>query len=457
VNSLRARLLLFLLTLAVVVAAVLGIATYRAVLRETDDLFDYQLRQMALSLRDQGYVAPDTQGAIDVEAFDYVVQIWADDGTVVYASHTAPSSPAATLPLLPARAVLGFSNIELSGARWRMFSAAARGRVIQVAQPLVIRRDRAAAAALRSVAPWLLAAPLVALAVWWLVGTSLAPLHAVTVATRKRAADSLAALPASGLPSEVAPLVEALNALLGRLRVSFDAQRAFVADAAHELRSPLTALKLQIDLLRRAPDDATRAHAMNELGRGVERAQRLVEQLLALARAEPGGAETMLAAIDLAETARLAAADSVPMAAARGAEIELDAPQPVSVLGEASALRVLIRNLIDNAVRYSGMGARVAIHVAHDKDLPLLRIDDSGPGIAPAERARVFDRFYRREGQDEAGSGLGLAIVRAIAQRHNASIELADSPLGGLRVDVRLPAARPEVVRSIPNAGLTFR
>ncbi len=441
-NSLRARLLLFLLTLAVVVAAALGGATYRAVLRETDDLFDYQLRQMALSLRDQGYVAADAHSAGEAEAFDYVVQIWADDGTVVYASHMAPSSPAATLPVLPARAILGFSDIDLSGARWRMFSAAARGRVIQIAQPLEIRRDRAAAAALRSVAPWLLAAPLVALSVWWLIGMSLAPLQAVTVATRERGADSLAALPSSGLPSEVAPLVAALNALLERLRVSFDAQRAFVADAAHELRSPLTALKLQIDLLRRAADDATRAQATNELGRGVERAQRLVEQLLALARAEPGGAETAFAAIDLAETARLAAADSVPMAAARGAQIELDAPQPVTVLGDAPALRVLIRNLIDNAVRYSGARARVAIHVAHDRGSPLLRIDDSGPGIAPAERARVFDRFYRREGQDEAGSGLGLAIVRAIAKRHNADLELAESPLGGLRVDIRLPAAR---------------
>lgn len=428
-RSLRARLLVFLLGLAAVAAGAVGVVTYGTVLRETDALFDYHLRQMALSLRDQGTIAADERAALGEEPFDYVVQIWSDNGDIVYASHATPG--------LPAHAVLGFTDHTIGGARWRVFSTAARNRVIQVAQPLAIRRRLAAGAAMRSVAPLLVVAPLVALALWWLVGLSLAPLNGVARAVQARDAESLHPLPEADLPGEIAPLVRALNALLARLRVSFDAQRAFVADAAHELRSPLTALKLQIDLLRRAPDAAAREQAMSALAAGADRARHLVEQLLTLARAEPGGAETTVAPADLAETARQAAADVVPLAASREVALELDAPRAVPLLGDAGALRILARNLIDNAVRYCGARARVIVTVLDEAGAAILRVDDSGPGIPSEERERVFDRFYRRDPGGESGSGLGLSIVRAIAERHGARIALTDSLLGGLRVEVR--------------------
>lgn len=430
-TSLRGRLLVFLLSLAAAAAVIVAAITYRSVLAETDAIFDYQLRQTALSLRDQGAIADSERAAIEDPTFDYVVQVWTVDGAITYSSHRRPG--------LPRSAVLGFADVDFDGRRWRVFSTTARGRVIQVAQPLSVRRALAASAAWRSVAPLLVAAPLVALGVWWLVGVSLAPLRDLVAAVRARDAEAMTPLPLAGLPAELVPLGSALNALLERLRTSFDAQRSFVADAAHELRSPLTALKLQVDLVRRAPDDDARAQALQALGAGTDRLQRLVEQLLALARAEPGGAESALRPVDVVEPVRQATADTIPLARAEGVDLELDAPPELPAQADAAALRIMARNLIDNAVRHAGRDGRVRVQVAADAAGAIVRVDDSGPGIPAPERTRVFDRFYRRADSPAVGSGLGLAIVRAIAARHGAQVRLVDSPLGGLRAEVVLP------------------
>src|SRR5262252_8328371 len=245
-RSLRLRLFVFLLALASVAALAVGGATYVSVRGEADELFDYHLRQMALSLRDQGRIADDERAVLERAEFDYVVQVWSVDGLVLYS--TVPA------PLLPARAVLGFSNVMVNGAPWRVYAAATPLRVVQVGQPLAARRSLAAAAAGRSVLPIAVAVPIVGLAMWWLVGASLAPLARVVRALRERDLNALEPLPAQGLPSEVTPLIDAFNTLLRRLATAFDAQRAFTADAAHELRSPLTALTLQLGLLRDARD-----------------------------------------------------------------------------------------------------------------------------------------------------------------------------------------------------------
>jgi two-component system OmpR family sensor kinase/two-component system sensor histidine kinase QseC len=276
-----------------------------------------------------------------------------------------------------------------------------------------------------------------ALLLWWLAARTLAPLQRLTDGVKARDEQSLRPLPAEGLPDEVAPLVGALNGLLQRLGTSLGAQRAFVADAAHELRSPLTALKLQMQLLQRAPDEASRQQATRALTDGIDRAARLVEQLLTLARAEPGAPAATHAPVELNEAVRAAVAETVPFATARGIVIELFAEAPVTVRGDAAALTALARNLTDNAVRYAPAGTRVELRVLFDAGVPTLQVDDAGPGIAPSERERVFDRFYRHAAGDEPGTGLGLAIVRGIAQQHGATVSLSDSPLGGLRVSVR--------------------
>ena len=437
-RSLRARLLLVVLGLLAGAALLSGALTYRRVHAEVEALFDYQLRQMALSLRDQGEVAPAQAAALADGQLDFVVQIWTADGRAIYAPRPHAQ--------LPRRIQLGFADVGAGGTTWRSYTVATPGRVIQVAQPLAVRSRLAAAAAWRSAWPLLLLAPLLAALAWWLTTRALAPLERLAGAVRSRDAASLAPLPEAGLPLELAPLVSALNALLQRLAQALDAQRGFVADAAHELRSPLTALKLQLQQLRRAPDDARRSAAAAALAGGIERAARLVEQLLALARSEPGAEPAPLQPLELGELARAALAELVPLAAVGGAQLELLAPQPVWVDGDRAALQVLVRNLADNAIRHAGAQPRVEVRVQRldepAADQAELCVDDDGAGIPPAQREHAFDRFVRGVGAAEPGdgSGLGLAIARRIVERHRGSIALDAAPLGGLRVRVRLPA-----------------
>ena len=453
-TSIRARLMLSLLAALAGAAALVGGITYRNVLHETEALFDYQLRQMALSLRDQGEIASGDAAALNDEGLDFVVQIWRIDGRSVYASRAHRA--------LPSQAVLGLAEIRVDGERWRSFAVAARDKVIQVAQPVRIRQGLAADAALRGVLPLVLAAPAMAAALWWLITRSLRPLARVARQVGEQDAAALQPLPAADLPDEVAPLVAALNALLARLGQAWGQQRAFVADAAHELRSPLTALKLQAQVLRRLsepPADAgalsvspaDRAAALDALVAGVDRASRLVEQLLTLARSEPGAPAPTAQPVALAALLRQVLADhAAALAAARGSQIELlvdDAPgaaEPapvITVAGDPAALAVLVRNLVDNALRYTPAGGQVRLTLSSPPTGPLLTVDDNGPGIPEAERERVFERFVRgAAAADAAGSGLGLAIVRSIAQRHGASVVLGESPLGGLRVAVQFAA-----------------
>jgi two-component system OmpR family sensor kinase/two-component system sensor histidine kinase QseC len=436
-RSLRLRLFGLLVTLAALAALAVGTATYFSVRKEADALFDYQLRQVALTLRDQGRIPDEQRAALADPDLDVVVQVWSIDGVSLYTSH-----PGLLAHPLPPSTTLGFSTVLVGGDAWRVFGAATPLHIVQVGQPLAVRQRMAAAAAGRSVLPIVVAAPLVGLAMWSLVGMSLAPLQRVVSSARTRDPDSFEPLPAAGLPSEVEPLVDAFNGLLARLAVSFEAQRHFVADAAHELRSPLTALKLQVGLLQGSQSKDEHDAAVARLRAGIDRAARLVEQLLALARAAPGGADAM-ADVDLVHVARQAIADASAPAAARQAVVELDAPATLRMRGDAQALGSLVRNLVDNAIKHGGSGVRIRVSIEQAGPVVRLRVDDSGPGIPRDERERAFDRFYRREGSGSEGSGLGLAIARAIASQHAGTVALDDAPLGGLRVAVTLPASAP--------------
>jgi len=432
VNSIRTRLLVTLLAVVLVGAGVGAAVTYRNVLAQTEVLFDYQLRQMALSLRNQGFISADEAAALADDELDFVVQIWSVDGTHIYASRP-------TL-VLPPQAVLGYADVKIGGKTWRLFTTVTRDRAIQVAQPLAVRRELAAQAALRGAMPMLALAPFLALAIWWTVGGSLRRLGHVVAEVRKRDAGALDPVPEAALPREIAPLVFSFNALLGKLRHALDKQRAFVADAAHELRSPLTALSLQVQLLRRTTDEEERGAAMASLSAGIERARRLVEQLLALARTEDASQTAQGSSTDVSDAARSAIADVVPLADQKHVDLEFAGADGAQVRGDGPALRILLRNLVDNAVRYSPQSGRVRVTVEKDAGSVRVSVDDSGPGIAPADRQRVFDRFYRGgSGGGETGSGLGLAIVRRIAERHGASLQLQESPLGGLQVQVAFP------------------
>jgi two-component system, OmpR family, sensor kinase len=440
VSSLRARLLAWLMAGVVFVGAAGGWTVYRNALIEADAFFDYHLRQTALILRDQPVeylLAPQLPQAD--AAYDFVVQVWSLDGVRVYLSR-----PHAVLPDIT---TLGFATVSTREGRWRVFGVQALTRVIQVAQPMSVRQQRAVELALQTLKPFALLLPGLALLIWLAVGFALEPLQRLTALVKARRVAALEGLPATPLPDELQPLAAALNDLLARLRGALERERAFMADAAHELRTPLTALHLQMGMLARASSEAERAAAMETLSAGVQRAIRLVEQLLSLARQEPR-AEAQRVPVRLDELAREVVAELVPLADAGRVDLGVSAVQPASVRGDPEALRTLLRNLVDNAVRYSPPGGRVDVSVeevaAGDGRTARLTVSDNGPGIPPEERERVFDRFYRRAGSEPPGSGLGLAIVKAIADAHGAAVQLADGPSGkGLSVSALFPAEHP--------------
>jgi signal transduction histidine kinase len=343
--SIRARLLVALLALVAGASLLAGTLTYRRVLAETSTLFDYQLRQMALSLRSQIPMAPRLELPPDQAGADFVIQIWDLYGARVYFSRPG-------LPLINATA-LGYADVDVGGLKWRTYGLQTLDGVIQIAQPVRVREVLARGAALRVVIPLLLLLPLLGAAIAGVVGSGLRPLRRVAGEVQRRNVDSLTPIAAERLPQEVAPLVNELNRLLARLHAAFQAQRAFVADAAHELRSPLTAVRLQLQLLDRAPDEGARSEARSNLGAAVERAIHLVEQLLTLARNEPRAIARDLAPIALDQAAADGVADTHALALDRQIDLALEA-EPVTVVGDREALRTLVRNLVDNAVRYTG-------------------------------------------------------------------------------------------------------
>ncbi len=310
-RSLRRTLVLTLLGAVIAVTLVGAFATYRQARDGIDQIFDYHLRQLALSLRDQAMGRSEGGGGDQAEErFDFVIQVWSRDGARVYVSRPGTG--------LPEVAELGFATVPAPGGGWRVYSAALGAQIIQVAQPLSVRDRLAFDAALRTLSPLLVLLPLLALLVWRVVGHGLVPLDRLARGVSARTPATLDPFPEAEVPAEVLPLVRALNDLLGRLRLALAAQRAFVADAAHELRTPLAALKLQVQLAERAGDGEARSAALTEVGAGLERAAHLVQQLLVLAREEPDASAAGSAGpVSLADLVGQTVADLAPLAEAR--------------------------------------------------------------------------------------------------------------------------------------------
>lgn len=441
-HSLRQRLLLLLLVTIAIAALLQALLAYRTALEEADTIFDYQMQQVALSLS-SGTPAlmaphaplPGTNGSNG----NLLIRIWSLDGAQLFGSPLEE--------LLPQRAILGFSDVQTRHTTYRVFSVETQNLVVQVAQDTAIRRHLARASAFRFAWPIALMAPVLMGIVWWLVNLSLAPLRRTQARLAKRPADDFSPLPTEGLPQELQPLVTELNLLFDRVRSTFEARQHFVADAAHELRSPLTALSLQIQALQRATDDNARTLAITRLTQGIERATRLVEQLLVMARQDARQASHVQDGIlVLADLVRQVIIDVLPLAQQHHVDIGLTQADPAPIRGHADALRILVRNLLDNAIKYGppphpASPTRIDVAVCKEAGSVVLLVDDSGPGIPPADRQRVFDRFYRLPGNEALGSGLGLAIVKSIADQHDAQLMLDSSPtLGGLRVRVIFPA-----------------
>lgn len=426
-RSIRRYLLVALLGSVVVVMLAGGWATYSAARDQAAVIFDYNLKQIALSLRDQTFAGQTERLASD-ENLEFVIRVWDRSGLTVYFSRPHQSLPEVTQ--------LGYATARTRDDEWRIFSIQHHGTTIAVAQPMRVRRQLAADAAWSTLQPFFVLLPLLAALIWVLVGHGLRPLTRLARALRERQPAALDPLPENDVPDEARALVSSLNDLLARQKAALDAQRAFVADAAHELRTPLTALQLQAQLVERASGDDERQAAIDELKRGLQRSSHVVTQLLTLARQEPGATESPRSSVALADLVRQSVVAHALIAEAAGVDLGVaHADDALHVVGDADALRILLDNLIANAVRHTPAGGRVDVACTRRDGLPTLEVADSGPGIPPTERQRVFDRFYRfhqHSGVDQIGSGLGLAIVRTIADRHDARVSLGDSLAGGL-------------------------
>ncbi|HET8584700.1 MAG TPA: ATP-binding protein, partial [Casimicrobiaceae bacterium] len=311
---------------------------------------------------------------------------------------------------------------------------------LQVAQAQDERAAIATQTALRTLVPFLALIPFFGVLVWVGVGRGLEPLDAMSKAVSKRRPDALGPLSERALPDELQPLAASLNGLLARLSDAIAAQRRFTADAAHELRTPLAALKLQLDLARRANDPDQRAAALDDLEAGVARASHVVEQLMTLARAEPEAMAQRRTQCDLVAIAKDAIVARAALAADKGIDLGLARETPASVSGDPASLGILLSNLIDNALRYTPRGGRIDVSVDGDENGATLVVADTGPGIPAEARERVFDRFYRGDDNGGPGSGLGLSIVKRIGEAHGATVGLGDPADGsGLVATVRFP------------------
>ncbi len=440
-KSIQRRLVAWLLLVLLAGALVTGAFVYRQAREAANAMFDYQLRQVAQSLpaRAFGPLSQSRQGLPEAED-GVVVEIWTLSGRRLYISH--PDSQ------LPASAQLGFSTTGSAQGDWRVYAAIFEDVLIEVAQPMRVRRELAAAIALRTVLPVLVLLPVLGVLIWLIVGRGLLPVRRVAEEVAARRPGALAPLAVTGLPDEIRPLVAALNDLLARLARALESERNFIADAAHEMRTPLTALQLHVQLAERAESPEQVRAELGPLRAGLARVAHLVEQLLALARAEPEVPASAMREVDLLELARAVIVANTARALERQLDLGLVAETSLRVEGDPEALDTLLTNLVDNALRYTPAGGRIDVELIKQDGVAELAVTDTGPGIPEAERERVFARFYRGDSTHSPGSGLGLAIVRNIAARHGATVVLETPATGAgltVRVSFKVPARESQL------------
>lgn len=438
ITSLRRRLLLGLVATTLAAFTVAVFLSYRDARHELEEVLDgYLAQSTALLLVQLAHEAHeiDTEHAPLLHRYsrNLAFQVW-KDGRLHLHSANAPDSALSSVRE-------GFSDSLVEGERWRVFSAWNDDHtlLVQVAERSRVRDELGRKVAWGLLRPLILALPVIVVMIWLVVGQGLRPLARLRQQVAARDPGNLAPIDTTA-PAEVAPLIAALNGLFARVRESMENERRFTADAAHELRTPLAAIRTQAQVARAATGEAERRQALDQVIAGCDRATHLVEQLLLLARLEAGQG-LMRRPCDLYALAAAAVAEVAPLALGKGVEPELEG-KPASVAGDPALLQTLMRNLIDNAVRYSPRGGRVRVTVAAEPGAAVLAVSDQGPGIPAEERERVWERFHRVLGSGEPGSGLGLSIVRRIAELHGAKAALAPGEGDrGLTVTVRFPAA----------------
>lgn len=436
--SLKSRLLWYVMAAIALTAAFQVYMAFQTTIHETDELFDYQMQQVAFSLR------PATQGAglsaagmrmdnDNDEDDEFVIQIWAPNDVQPFHSNDQTR--------LLTRTPEGFSSIQLQGKLFRVFALVSGDHLIQVAQEVGIRDRMAGKLALRTVAPMLATVPLLLFLVWRGVSVAFAPMARITSQLANRRGNQLQSLSSEGLSREVAPFVEEVNRHYERVRHTLESQRLFLADAAHELRSPIAALTLQLEVLNRTLETAQQDKAAQNLKAGISRAARVVEQMLAWENQQSAQTESrQRGPVDLTSVVKRTLQEIQDQAAAKHIEIKHHLAVGQFVEGDFEMLSILVRNIVDNAIRYTPENGVIQVAIERRAQGLVLGVQDNGPGIPAGCLARVFDRFYRVPGSVGNGSGLGLAIVREIATFHHASVVMDPaSEAGGLNLQVTFP------------------
>ncbi|CAM2161732.1 two-component system, OmpR family, sensor histidine kinase QseC [Paraburkholderia sacchari] len=442
-KSLRRRLLIWLLPAALLAGLLASAATYRGALTELNEVLNDQLKGIAqhvvvepdghLSLR--GMQGTNEDRLSGEQSHTVLLQVWR--GTMPVFSTDRDSS-------LPPPQAEGFSDIEFNGQLWHTYVERNGDLLVRIAQARRARWEAVAEIATSLFWPVLSLVLVLALFVWFGIGYGLKPLRKIAANVKRRDVDNMHEIDTAAMPAEVKPLVDAINDLLSRLDHAFTAQRQFIADAAHELRTPIMGLGLQAELLQKAPGPREREAITAQIRTGTARLAHLAEQLLTLARLEPESPAPVFSELDLTALARAVVSERVRYAEANEIDLGLVATGVVTVPGNADSLRILLNNLVDNAIRYAGAHARIDVIVGREDSCAVLEVCDTGPGIPVEDRMRVWERFYRGDGHTASGSGLGLSIVRRIAEQHHARISLGSGEDNhGLAVTLRFPRADP--------------
>jgi two-component system sensor histidine kinase QseC len=435
-SSIRRFLVVVLLATITLISFLAALHGYRTSMAEAEQLFDAQLADIAavLSLTATGPVTmPNPEDTTSI-----IFQVWRGG---VLESYSGSESAEQTQPMAPLQA--GFADANFAGYRWRTFSryVADGDRWVIVAERLDTRFTLAESIILESVLPTILVLPLAGLLIWLIVGRGLAPLRDLASEMSAKRSDDLSPLADSDPPQEMAALIDSVNGLLRRLAASFERERRFAADTAHELRTPISVLKVQLhNLLTNCEDDAA---PLEELQVSVERMGHSVEQVLMLYRTAPDQFAARFVELDVASLTRQVIAELYPKIEAQHQQIELVADE-VTMQGDAVAVQTLLINLIENASKYSGDGGAIRVALEASPGAVKLSVEDSGPGIPTDQRAKVFERFYRgsadRNHMSVPGSGIGLAIVQHIAEIHGATIHMGEpQSLTGLAISVVFP------------------
>jgi len=445
-RSIRANLVLWLVSALALGSVMLLVGTYTFVHESIGRVYDEELRQIAYAVHLREDWTEERPIRIAKPEFVFAVRAYEPDGRVIFETW---------LPTLrfdgPQVRTEGFADVDTASAAWRVYTHVTPEGIVQAAQPAATRAALARSLSFRMLLPVLLFIPVLALLIAWVLRRALTPLDETSKSVARRDAARLDPLASDGVPDELVPLIDQINALMRRLADSLASQRRFVADAAHELRSPVAALALQAQIAERVEGD-DRKLAFAELQRAIERTRRMVHQLLALARLEPGEPPEPLASIDVAALVREIVGARAVEAEALDIDVGAETAGVAIVIGGREALRSLVANLLDNALRYAPRGSDVTIGVASIEGFVEITVADRGPGVPASARGLVFERFHRIAGDVTQGTGLELAIAKAVVERHHGTIELEDARVDakfpGLLVRVRLPSA----ARALPGS-----